>query len=133
MTDSPKSPGSMKSDGRRFNGHNPNSQANLKSWKPGENGTVGRTGPLVTPHMRRFAQLGGHEFLNIALDKLRVGEMIAWTFLFDSLQSTPTSARSREQVLDRLDGPLPKPVELNDNRIQVVIQQYGGIKPEEIA
>ena len=112
-------------------GMNPASRANLKMWPKGVSGNPGQGVPVITPAIRRLALLSTEELMALEIGKLKLPEAVAVTYWLNALDEEK-GARSRSELTDRLDGVLAKPVELQDNRVQVVIQQYAGIDPEEI-
>ena len=90
----------------------PNSLANLKpAWQKGQSGNplgAPLQGPIVTPAMRHYARMTIPELKILweNMDKLTGAEAIALTMVIDSLKtgSFTTGAKSRDAVLDRLDG-----------------------------
>ncbi len=105
-------------------GHHPNTLANLKpAWKPGETGHAGHTGPLITPHLRRYAQMRYPAFQEIDTSKICVAEALALAMLTFAFQ--PKGEADRRNVLDRLDGALPRNVDvaLNPGEGWLTLQQ----------
>ena len=99
--------------GEYARGKNPKSLANLRpAWQKGESGNVVGTDTKITPHIRRFAALPIDTLRELSQkpEKLTVGEAIAMTLLTAALKtgSFSTGAKSRDTVLDRLDGPTAK-------------------------
>jgi hypothetical protein len=90
-------------------GHHPNSRRNLTPFRPGDSpNTNGVKGPRITPAMRKFVDMPLRQVQEIAKkpEKLSVAEAIAITTLLDALTTGAysTGAKSRDQVLQRLDG-----------------------------
>lgn len=114
---------------------NPSSLANLRPpWKKGESGTpLGKQtiGPRITPVLRRYADLQVFELYRLPIHTLTLAEAMAAAIWMLSLQEQ--GDRARQMILDRLDGPLPKPTEVNDNRIQVLIRQLGAVDIDQLA
>ena len=99
-------------------------------WVPGVSGnTSGRRGPLVTPHLTRYLQMsvGDLRRLKRGIHKLRAGEAIALTMALDALSTgkLETGDKSRQAILDRIDGPV-KDDSNRGNAVQVNIIQHGG-------
>lgn len=118
-------------------GKHPNSRRNLKPFQPGQSGNPeGKqaAGPVFTPAMRRFAAMPLPKVKELAKkpEALTMAEAIAITTLIDALTtgSFSTGAKSREQVFRKLDG--DDGLTINDNRIQVLVRQYGGFDPSAI-
>lgn len=96
--------------------------ANLRPpWKPGESGNLeGRppNTPLVSPAMYRFAQMPIEQLRDVLAAVIlgevppgfTVAEAIALTVLADALKtgSFTTGAKSRDLVIERIDGAAPK-------------------------
>ena len=114
----------------------PNSLANLRPpWKPGESGNhVGERGPIVTPFMRRMADMTLEELMALEPKKLTLAELIAYRMLLKAATDEAWGDNTREQVLKRLDGDVVKgDVNVNiDARTQVLVRQVlsAGRKPE---
>lgn len=96
-------------------GKNPRSLANLsKAWQKGESGNpAGRplSGPVITPAMRRFADLSVNELFRLDVAKLTVAENIAVRYLIESLQTGYD--RSSAEVIERLDGKVKEVKEIS--------------------
>ena len=100
-------------------GQNPLSLANLKPpWAKGVTGnSKGVTGPMIGPAIRRFAALSLEQLQalwSLSPKSITVAEAIAITTLIDALTtgSFTSGAKSREQVMDRLDGPVRPTIEV---------------------
>lgn len=89
-------------------GQNPRSLANLKPpWGKGENPNgMGARGPLITPHLKRLAQRGMTDLLELAADPrgLTGAETVALMLLMKAATDARGGDKAREQVLERLDG-----------------------------
>ena len=90
-------------------GMHPNSRRALKPFAPGDRPNPnGVKGPRITPAMRKFVDMPLRQVQEIAEkpEKLSVAEAIAITTLLDALTTGAysTGAKSRDQVLQRLDG-----------------------------
>jgi hypothetical protein len=94
-------------------GTHPNSLANLRpAWK--KQPVNPKSGPVITPAMRRLAWLMPHDFLNQKRDKMTVAENVAWVTLNLALQpDLAGSERARTEVFNRLDGMLKPDVIIN--------------------
>ena len=91
----------------------PNSLANLRPpWQPGEvTNHNGARGPYIKPLLQRYADVPLAEVRRLATDdSLPVAAAVAIQWLLDALDrgTRTTGAISREQVADRLDGPVGK-------------------------
>ncbi len=96
-------------------GTHPNSLANLKPpWQKGMAPAKAHAGPVFTPALRRMAWLMPHDFLRQKLDRMTMGENVAWTLLYLATQTDLAgSERARTEVLNRLDGMLKPDVIIN--------------------
>ncbi len=96
-------------------GTHPNSLANLKpAWTKGTAPGKAQSGPVFTPALRRLVRLMPPEFFRQKLDKMTVGENIAWTLLYLATQvDMAGSEKARTEVLNRLDGMLKPDVIIN--------------------
>ena len=94
------------SEPKYAHGKNPRSLANLRpSWKKGESGNPeGKqaVGPVITPALRRFANLPVSQFYRLPVYDLTVAEAIAAGYLTLAMQRE--GDRARDEVTDRLDG-----------------------------
>ena len=91
----------------------PSRKRGLIPWQPGQSGNpIGRPlqGPIITPRIRSFASLTLPELEKLYShpDKLTGAEAVALTILMDALKTgvRTTGHHSREQLLERLDGPV---------------------------
>jgi len=93
---------------RSKRGTNPNSLANLRpAWKPGESGNpAGERGPIITPILRRFADMTVEELQAIDATKLTVGQAVAYTIVVKAMTDKVFGDKTREELLKRLDGPV---------------------------
>lgn len=90
----------------------PNSLANLRPLQPGETllNPHNTRGPLVTPAMRKLAAMDYGTLLAMDPARLNMAERIARQVLLDAAETAlqpfvgGNVAKSREQVLARLDG-----------------------------
>ena len=105
-------------------GTHPNSLANLKGheFASGHGNTTGARGPVITPAIRRYSELSTEALLAIDVNKLKVRDAIAVTYLVQALKSE--ADRARADVTDRLDGAVKDntPSQLN----QVFIREFYG-------
>ena len=77
-------------------------------WQPGQSGNPnGNRGPLIVPAMRRLLDKYSLDELK-ALDpnKLRIAEAIAHAAILQALERSKDGDRAREQLMNRLDGPV---------------------------
>ena len=65
-------------------------------------------------------------------NKLPVADVIAITALIKAAKEVAWGDAAREFVANRLDGNIPKGIEINDNRIQVLIREVVGVNPAEL-
>ena len=118
----------------------PNSLSNLRSWQKGESGNPTgnpKPGPKIAPAMHRYALMPWDELMALAADteranKLPVADVIAITALIKAAKEVAWGDAAREFVASRLDGNIPKGIEFNDNRIQVLIREVVGVNPQEL-
>ena len=91
----------------------PNSLANLKPpYQVGHPplNPAGSRGPLITPSIRRFAQMPTAKLLALDPLKLTVAEALARTRILAAL-SIEDGARDRDSIEDRLDGKVKEIIE----------------------
>lgn len=120
-------------------GLHPNSLRNLRP-ATGAVPAGTQTGPLITPALRRFAQIDAIHLADYAgvdergnvvplREGMTVGELVAISLLVNAL--TRDGHRDRAIVLDRLDGVI-KP-DSDSSRVEVLILELAGADPSLIA
>ncbi len=106
-------------------GQNPKSLANLRPpWQPGQSANpVAIMGPIITPHLRRYALMPYPAFQHVDTSKITTAEALALAMLTFAFQ--PKGEADRRNVLDRLDGALPRNVDvaLNPGEGWLTLQQ----------
>ena len=107
-------------------GKNPRSLANLRRpWKKGESGNPeGKqpVGPVITPALRRFANLSVSQFWRLPIYDLTVAEAIAAGYLTLAMQTQ--GDRARDEVTDRLDGPIDERAKAAGLMRELIIREY---------
>lgn len=93
----------------------PNSLANLKPAKPGEVRNPNGRRPdqvLISPHMRRFAEMTFEEFSKLRPEKMTMGELMAWRMFLEASKQADEietgNTKTRKELLDRIDGAVEK-------------------------
>ena len=117
-------------------GENPRSLANLTPWKPGQvTNHNGERGPYLKPRLQKYADMPIEEVKALAKSgTLPLADMVAITWWLDGLEtgSFSSGARSREQLADRLDGPVEKNrVVINQNTLAVSWGDQPVQEPDE--
>lgn len=118
----------MADETRYKRGTHPRSLANLEkgTWKKGQSGNpVGKpaSGPVITPHLRRFAQMQTIELLNMpqeVLDRLTPAEMVAYKIICEAMTSGPGMQHSTRELLERLDGKVKESIEMKTEGEMVI-------------
>ena len=97
-------------------GRHPNSLANLRRpWQPHESGNpAGRdvNAPVITPHLRRFAQMPVPAVLALDESKLTMAEAIARARYLRALDKE-LGWRDTAAIEDRLDGKVALAIDLS--------------------
>ena len=113
-------------------GQNPRSLANLKPpWEPGTRPRPYVSGPMIGPAIRKFAALSLEQLQalwSLSPKSITVAEAIAITTLIDALTTgvLTTGHRSRQQVMDRLDGPVAPAIEVQVG-VEVKLKWQDGV------
>lgn len=107
-------------------------------WQPGQSGNpAGRppNTPLVTPAIRRMAQLSYEQFRRIDPSTLSMAELLAYQAFRDAIDNEAgyqQGTKSRDTLLDRIDGKLgdksDAAIEIHGG--QVVITSWPGAQAE---
>lgn len=88
-------------------GKNPNSLANLNLYQPGQSGNERvAPSPKIKPYLERFLDMSLEEIEAMDPMKLPAGEAVARTLILDAMnrEAFKSGWRSRQQLLDRIDG-----------------------------
>lgn len=106
----------------------PNSLANLRPFQPGVSGNPdGHRGAMITPAIRRFANMKVADFYRLPIYDLTMAEALAAGILTLSLQNE--GGRERSELLDRLDGPVAKDAPM---AAVVMVREVLGVNMQEL-